>query len=271
MRVCVAGPDNFGDQLTIPLLERIFGLRAKPVGIRTAEVVGAGSVLEWARETAADFRRLVWGAGFIQEGLHYDGSPLQVTAVRGRLTWERMSGLVDDHTPLGDPGLLVALAYPELQTLPKKYDIGIIPHFVDQNSPRIRPYLSDSRIHVIDVLQGVPRVLQEIAACKLVASSSLHGLIVADALGIPNYWTPLGTGVIGGSYKFRDYYSAFDMDASDHPLEDVVGHPKHHRQSWAPPPGLNSVQQGLVRAFPWQPTARCRRALDARALDASSS
>ena len=37
----------------------------------------------------------------------------------------------------------------------------------------------------------------------------MHGLICADALEIPNAHMVIGNGVIGGEYKFRDYYSVY--------------------------------------------------------------
>ena len=40
-------------------------------------------------------------------------------------------------------------------------------------------------------------------------SSALHGLICADSLGIPNQHIILGEKVVGGEYKFKDYYSVF--------------------------------------------------------------
>jgi hypothetical protein len=38
----------------------------------------------------------------------------------------------------------------------------------------------------------------------------LHGLIVADSLGIPNAWIE-SPDLIGGRFKFDDYYSSLDV------------------------------------------------------------
>jgi pyruvyltransferase len=40
----------------------------------------------------------------------------------------------------------------------------------------------------------------------MIASSSLHGLILADAYGIPNVWMCLNKDTGGGEFKFKDYY-----------------------------------------------------------------
>ena len=51
-------------------------------------------------------------------------------------------------------------------------------------------------------------VIHEIAKCEHILSSSLHGLVVADALGIPNGWIKLSDRVVGDGFKFKDYGTA---------------------------------------------------------------
>jgi pyruvyltransferase len=38
----------------------------------------------------------------------------------------------------------------------------------------------------------------------------LHGLILADAYGVPNVWAKFSDRLVGGDWKFRDYYSVTD-------------------------------------------------------------
>ena len=38
----------------------------------------------------------------------------------------------------------------------------------------------------------------------------MHGLILADSYGIPNQWVRFGDRIIGGEYKYKDYYSTTD-------------------------------------------------------------
>lgn len=39
----------------------------------------------------------------------------------------------------------------------------------------------------------------------------MHGLIVSDSLGIPNIRMVLSDQIVGGDYKFNDYYSVFGI------------------------------------------------------------
>jgi pyruvyltransferase len=54
-------------------------------------------------------------------------------------------------------------------------------------------------------------VVEDIARCEYVASSSLHGVIVAHALGVPALWLRISDQLKGGAFKFRDYASALNM------------------------------------------------------------
>ena len=61
--------------------------------------------------------------------------------------------------------------------------------------------------YCIDVRNGPDRVVREIASCAAVLSTSLHGLIVADAYDIPAAWATLAPDLMGGTFKFHDYES----------------------------------------------------------------
>lgn len=62
--------------------------------------------------------------------------------------------------------------------------------------------------HVVDVRQSAPRAVAEISACETIVTSSLHGLITADALGIPAVWVGLDPAHEMGDFKFADYEAA---------------------------------------------------------------
>ena len=85
----------------------------------------------------------------------------------------------------------------------------------------------DLAIFMSSKIQGV--TITEIAQSEMILSSSLHGLIIADAFRIPNkriYFTeaPLGSGI-----KFDDYYSAYGVMAPAHRIKSVEDVPeKNH-------------------------------------------
>ena len=51
-------------------------------------------------------------------------------------------------------------------------------------------------------------VIDLIVNSDYVFSSSLHGLIIAEAYGIPNYRIKISDLIIGGDFKFDDYYAS---------------------------------------------------------------
>ena len=95
----------------------------------------------------------------------------------------------------------------------KKYDIGIIPHYKDKKLfDRKTIQTKKYTYKVIDIQKNPKNVLKEINSCKFILSSSLHGLIYADSYNIPNHRIIIGSKIIGGDFKYKDYYSAFGMD-----------------------------------------------------------
>jgi pyruvyltransferase len=103
----------------------------------------------------------------------------------------------------GDPALLL----PSIFNLKveKKYKVGIVPHFVDQKNNWVRLQSVREDVLIIDVYEPVEKVIADMLSCRSILSSSLHGLIVADAYEIPSLWVKLSDKVKGKGFKFRDY------------------------------------------------------------------
>src|SRR5699024_6623502 len=124
-----------------------------------------------------------------------------------RSTLGRVENLSSRDVALGDPGILAPLLVDG--PVKKRYSLGVIPHYHDVSSPVIEQLrVLGPGVRVIDVAWTPQEVAREIAACDAVISSSLHGLIFSDALGVPNAHIRLGDKLKGGLYKFHDYYSA---------------------------------------------------------------
>lgn len=243
---------NFGDYLSPLIVGAVSGQPVEYAPLPKAHLMALGTIM--ANETKAKWfgfkRRLhVWGAGCGQpdevfSGRHY------YHAVRGLETLKRIQGHHPD-VALGDPGLLAGMLvdWPVV----KRYKVGFVPHYVDRQHPQAVRFLQRTPdVRLIDVYSGVDLVLREISSCDFIVSSSLHGLIVADALGIPNVRVRFSHGVID-ELKFDDYYSVFSMplpvtlrpDACD----DLEGLIQSCSESYSRP-GIEDVKAGLIASFP---------------------
>jgi len=194
---------NFGDLLN-PILLKHYGLTPINSPIKSAEVIALGSVLQGLNE---EFTGFIVGAGLIRD-MERRFPFAKILSVRGQLTRKCIGA--DEAIPLGDPGLLVSMLFPKI--IKKKYTLGLVPHFVDKNDDRIRKLFEwyPKDIRIIDVQRKPKFVISEIRQCENILSSSLHGIVTADAFGIPNAWVCLSDKVIGRGFKFYDYVSAFD-------------------------------------------------------------
>jgi len=200
---------NLGDSLNVPLVECITGETPRTVR-HTYESLGnttiymvIGSILPWANE-----HTIVWGAGFISEESKMLHRPKKVCAVRGPESRRKLlSQGIDCPDVYGDPALLYSRFYTPKETQ-KKYKLGIIPHYVDKKVPLLKKFRDNPDILVIDVQKDVNRVIDDICSCERVASSCLHGIICADAYGVPSTWIKFSDNVIGKGFKFRDYFAS---------------------------------------------------------------
>jgi hypothetical protein len=73
----------------------------------------------------------------------------------------------------------------------------------------------------LPVVQSWQSMVQNITThCQSVASSSLHGLILADAYGLPTRWIQESSSVI--PFKFYDYFASIEYKRTATTLQDVV-------------------------------------------------
>lgn len=175
---------NFGDQLTPWLLAK-HGVAARWAPPARAEFFGVGSI---AARIPRGFTGWVWGTGLMKEDQTAHVDHARVLALRGPFTGEA--------EVYADPGLLCGMYAPETE---KRFDVGVLPHYIED-----LPH-DGQRLDI----RWKPQVLIEQAAkCRRIVSSSLHGLILADSLGVPNMWV-YSDRVIGKGFKFRDYAASF--------------------------------------------------------------
>lgn len=213
---------NWGDALNRSLVEHLTERRSlssrlvlRPRGVGHYVVVG--SVLGMNSLDGS----VIWGAGFMTESDVPRGVPDDVAALRGPLSAELL-GRDGIHIPadvaFGDPAILMPLIYRPL-TRPR-YTLGVVPHYADAQDPRLAEYHSHPDVLVIDVTQGTRTFIDQLSECRIVASSSLHGIIAADAYGLPRVWVEFGDRVTGAGFKFRDYAAGARLEG--HP-ETALG------------------------------------------------
>lgn len=149
---------------------------------------------------------IIWGAGLITEHPKDLIYPRKICAVRGPKTRNILLAKGFDCPAIyGDPALLLPLYYkPKCQ---KVYQLGIIPHYSDilYVSENL---LREQGVHIIRV-QGYKdwyQFIDDINKCECVVSSSLHGLIVAEAYNVPNHWIEFKESCSRERFKYDDFY-----------------------------------------------------------------
>ena len=188
---------NFGDQLSKDILGWVLGTSPTWVSERfRGKILAIGSILP----AALAEKDIVWGSGAIDRQVIVPPAGASFVAVRGPLT--RMVIKAEIPEVYGDPALLLPLFCKH--PVEKKYRIGVVPHYHD----RALISITDPAILVINVANPWPTVVDAIRSCEVILSSSLHGLIVAEAYGIPASWIKISDRLKGGNFKFNDYYLA---------------------------------------------------------------
>lgn len=210
--------NNFGDAINPDLFYKITGIKA--VYYKDAFRFFAPKVYLFIGSNLDGIRiknSIICGAGFKSEQSKLNVKPTQIIAVRGPLTKKKLvENGVDCPDIFCDPGLLVSDFYPQTN-VKKKFDIGIIPHYVDKE------LIEDLRIEhngltytILDIESPRDEFLKSVNECHFIASSSLHGIITAHSYQIPAMWIKLSDKIIGGEFKFQDYYQSLNV-FDEHP------------------------------------------------------
>lgn len=207
--------DNVGDLLNEYLIPLVSGKNIiKVSGNAVSHMRAIGSLLG-----STSSKSIIWGAGSI------DGRPparklnrRNVLAVRGKLTKQLIESTgisLSSDLPLGDPAVITPSFY--MPKSVKTTKIGVVPHFIDEKRIESLKIIENPDCKIISVRQPPERFIDELISCEFVLSTSLHGLILADVYKIPNKWIKVSDDLLGGTYKFNDYYST-----TDHPKESPI-------------------------------------------------
>ncbi|WP_289115743.1 polysaccharide pyruvyl transferase family protein [uncultured Psychrobacter sp.] len=210
---------NFGDFIGPYLISKITG---KPVlNVRNTKgsgIMAVGSILQMLdRENM-----VIWGSGLIKEPNNqvikkFRKYKPKVLSVRGKETARFLSeaGIkVQDQSAYGDPALTLPLFYEPSVSSEKK--IGICPHHIHKNY-FLENIVHNNNLKTIDVQRDVESVVDEITSSSVCISTSLHGLIIAQAYNIPWVWLEItDNNLIGNDFKFDDFFSTINKSQVSH-------------------------------------------------------
>lgn len=171
-----------------------------------------GSILQSANKSS-----IVWGSGLLFEREYPKEQPKKIYAVRGPLSRKVLiEHGISCPEVYGDPILLISKYYqPKVK---KQFKLGIIPHMNDEGNSDLDVFIANhpetcliSMKHYSDWHE----VIDKINSCETILSSSLHGLILSDAYGIPNAWIEFKYQAENKKFKFLDYFSAVKRKDSE--------------------------------------------------------
>lgn len=232
------GRYNWGDDVNLILPELISGKKVVPRRFtlfsgKRINYLCIGSIVA----QLSNKQGIIWGSGAISPKMKLQEKPMKVCAVRGPLTRKfLLEQGVDCPEIYGDPALLFPRFYKP--SMEKKYKLGIIPHYCDKAKTWLDNYRKMKEVYVFDIQNygSWSSFIDRVNECEFILSSSLHGIILSDAYGIPNCWVEFSDD-IDKSFKFNDYYLSVGKERSKpiklerfYPLEELL----EFRKNWSP-------------------------------------
>ena len=214
------GVPNIGDYLGKIIVENMSSKQITYTDIATdvQKYATIGSIIN----QAAGKNTIFWGSG-IKSEKWMPPSHSSYLAVRGPLTYRLLNNNgIHCSKIFGDPALLLPfiLEKPKIST---NYNIGIIPHYFDEHF--IRREFEKSDLKEVTVIScetdDVKSFIEKISQCEFIISSSLHGVIISQAYGIPALWMKFSEDDrIGSSspFKFHDYFLSCSIELYTPPV-----------------------------------------------------
>lgn len=234
---------NLGDQLALVIYKWMLeekGIVAEQ-SKKIIHLMSLGSLIGMK-----NFDAVIWGSGIHCFGtvnsviknrkiVKYD-----IRVVRGPITGEilRCAGY-SCKSIYGDPGVLMPLIYNPGE-IKKKYEFSVIKHLSnDQNEEK-------NGFHYISIkTSDYESFIDEILASQCVISSSLHGIILAEAYGVPAIF--LNENMDNELLKYYDWYFSTNRMS----VVSVNSIEEAREVSPMPLPDLTKMQKELIENFPY--------------------
>lgn len=215
---------NFGDWIGPWLISMKTGkiaINSRHIGKVPQTIFSVGSVIHHLK--SINEKTIVWGSGLIKPldrrntwHLKKKIKLVKFSGVRGRLTQSELVNKLGLNIPdvLGDPALLLPRYYqPKSQA---KIRISLCPH-IQHHEEFKNKFKQYNDINVVDLKRDPRDVIDDIVNSEICISSSLHGLIIAQAYGIPWIWLRIeDQKLVGDKFKFLDFYSTLFHCSEDH-------------------------------------------------------
>lgn len=224
---------NVGDLLSEVIVHSVRDYFGLPRATHTRRMFAIGSVID-----SAQCDIVVWGSGLHDARARAPHVRLDVRAVRGPET-RRVLLANNVHCPpvFGDPAVLLPLFYLPEEKVAHPYTT--IPHFSKEAA-----YLARDPPNTISTLTPDWRgFVSRVANSKLVISGSLHGIILAEAYGVPAIAL---TDIDTDWFKYEDYY----LSTGRRTFPRARGVEEALRTTPAELPDLKKMRDALLESFP---------------------
>lgn len=213
-------------------------------------LLAIGSIISWGNKHS-----IVWGSGFINEQQKFKGGTIY--AVRGKYTDAKLKkDGFKGASVYGDPALLMPLLISPSKK--KIVDIAIIPHWSEFDYFQ-KKY--GDKYKIIDLrTKNIKQVISEITSCCRILSTSLHGIIISHAYGIPAIWIRHNT-LHDSNFKFYDYFSSVGIEEYEGltNIDEFLSSPQnynsyfnHNKKLSLPNIDINIIQRKLLSVAPFK-------------------
>ncbi|KAA8482793.1 pyruvyl transferase [Arcticibacter tournemirensis] len=201
-----SGGLNFGDHLSKIIVNKVLAdhnYMLEEEVKQSRRLLALGSVLHFAKDND-----VIWGTGVngkvdLSEHTYYQ---LDVRAVRGPLTRNfLLERGIEAPAVYGDPALLIPSLFPGRFKRTSKKDYVVVPNLHDMSIVQ-----NSNAENIVSPLSSWNRCISDILEADFVIASSLHGLIIAEAYGIPARYLRLSE--TENLFKYNDYMMGTGRD-----------------------------------------------------------
>ena len=240
-----AAPANLGDELSLVIVKSLckrFGIAFDETIDQTKHLFAVGSILLMGHQDATILGTGLPYSPYFSKGFTHRSffRKLDIRCVRGPLTRKELLRL-GHRCPksFGDPAVLLPLIY-QPRSVPLR-EVGFIPHYTKEEE-MVAKVGDDAVISMRSV--DYRHVIDQICSCKKIVSSSLHGIILAEAYGVPVVYLQDREDAL--CFKYEDWYLSTGRTSftKAHSIAEAL------TMECEPPANIVDLQDTLLETFP---------------------